>query len=152
MKKKLLSTVLIGVLAFGLAGCTKHNADVVSKNLSTEADQFHIARRIVFYNGITGEYMLTIQGLCSLGNNDPVKELTVTCKVGPDSYIKDFLGLSDNVTYFVEQTKPGSVSAARYEVIFKPSTLVPDFSTNGSLPEPSSSPSFSQTEHSPNGG
>lgn len=149
--KKLPLALLAGALALGLAGCTHHSADVVSDNLSTEADQFHIARRIVFYNGITGEYMLTIQGLCSLGNNDPARELTVTCKVGPDSYIKDFLGLSDNVTYFVEQTKPGTVSSARYEVIFKPSTLVPDFSTSGSLPEPSPSPSFSQAEHSTGG-
>lgn len=136
--KKLVIGVLLVAFALGMAACTKHSADVVSSNLSTEADQFHIARRIVFYNGITGEYMLTIQGLCSLGNNDPPRELSVTCKVGPNQYIKDFLGLSDNVTYVVEQTNPASVSTARYEVIFKPSTLVPDFSTNGTLPTPPS--------------
>lgn len=107
-----------------LAGCT--DADVASKNLSTAADQFEISRRIVFYNGITGDYMLTIQGLCSLGNNDPPKELSVTCKVGPGEYKKDFLGLSDNVTYFAEQLDAADVSTHQYRVVFKPSVIIPD--------------------------
>lgn len=118
-------------LGFGLAACTDHDSDVVSENLSTEADQFHIARRIVFYNGITGEYMLVIEGLCALGNHDGPKELTVVCKIGESAngqglYKKHFLGLSDNVTYFVEQVQAASVSAYHYKVIFKPSTIIPD--------------------------
>jgi len=106
-----------------LAGCT--DADVASRNLSTAADQFEIARRIVFYNGITGDYMLTIEGLCSLGNADPAKELSVTCKTGPGQFKKDFLGLSDNVTYFAEQLDAADVSTHQYRVIFKPSVIVP---------------------------
>lgn len=63
MKKHI---ALLGLLA--LAGCT--DADRASQNLSTAADNFEVQRRIIFYNGITGEYMLTIEGLCSLGNYD----------------------------------------------------------------------------------
>jgi hypothetical protein len=123
---KRLITILIGaLLVLGLTACP-HESDVVSKNLSTEADQFHILRRIVFYNGITGEYMLVIEGLCALGNDDPPGELTVICKVGEDQYKKHFLGLSDNVTYVVEQLEAASVSSAQYKVIFKPSVIVPD--------------------------
>ena len=107
-----------------LAGCARP-ADVASSNLSLAADNFQIARRIVFYNGITDSYMLTIEGLCSLGNFDEPGELTVTCKVGPSSYIKNFLGLSDNVTYFVEQLQGVDVSAYQYRVIFRPSTIIP---------------------------
>jgi len=114
------------LLSFGLSACTSHDSDVVSENLSTEADQFHILRRIVFYNGITGEYMLVIEGLCALGNNDGAYSLTVVCKVGPNAYKKSFLGLSDNVTYFVEQLEAANVSSAQYKVIFKPSTIIPD--------------------------
>lgn len=126
-----MKRVIVGILAtltltVGLAACTKHDSDVVSQNLSTEADQFHVLRRIVFYNGITGDYMLEITGLCALGNNDGPRELTVICRTGVDEYKKHFLGLSDNVTYFVEQLEGENVSPDRYTVIFKPSTIIPD--------------------------
>ena len=130
MKRYLAWVLVLAATTLVMNACTHHDSDVVSANLSTEADQFHIARRIVFYNGITGEYMLEIDGLCALGNNDGPKELTVTCKVGPGEYKKHFLGLSDNVTYFVEQTQAASVSSAQYKVIFKPSVIVPDVDTN----------------------
>jgi hypothetical protein len=61
-----------------------------------------------------------------LGNADPDYRLSVTCKVGPDSYKKHFLGLSDNVTYFVEQVEPAKTDAFHYRVIFKPQTIIPD--------------------------
>jgi len=131
VRKVIVSVIAAVLLTVGLASCTEHDSDVVSENLSTEADQFRIARRIVFYNGITGDYMLTIEGLCALGNSDGPKELTVVCKIGTSAngqglYKKHFLGLSDNVTYFVEQIEAASVSAYHYKVIFKPSTIIPD--------------------------
>lgn len=124
MKSKLVWVLAI-VMAFGLVACDT-DADVASRNLSKEADQFQITRRIVFYNGITDSYMLTIEGLCSLGNFDSSDELTVTCKTGENEYKKHFLGLSDNVTYFVEQLEAATVSPDRYKVIFKPSVILPD--------------------------
>ena len=128
MKRLLVTTYggafLAAVAIFSLVGC--NDADVVSGNISKAADQFEIPRRVVFYNGITDTYMLTIEGYCSLGNMDDPGELTVTCKVGEDSYKKHFLGLSDNVTYFVEQVDPATVSKSNYRVVFKPSVIVPD--------------------------
>jgi hypothetical protein len=121
MKKILAALLGLTVL---IAGCS--DADVASRNLSQAADQFEVMRRIVFYNGITDSYMLTIEGLCSLGNFDETAELTVTCKVGEGDYKKHFLGLSDNVTYFVEQIEGQNVSTSHYRVIFKPSVIVPD--------------------------
>lgn len=115
--------VILAAATFALAGC--NDADVASSNLSKAADQFQILRRIVFYNGITDTYMLTLEGYCSLGNQDGPKELTVTCKIG-DQYKKHFLGLSDNVTYFVEQLDGANVSIDHYRVVFKPSVIVPD--------------------------
>lgn len=125
MRKKILAvfTAFVAIALIG-AGCT--DADVASHNLSKAADQFEINRRIVFYNGITGDYMLTIEGRCSLGNYDTLKELSVTCKTGSDNYKKHFLGLSDNVTYFVEQVDGANVSEHHYRVIFKPSVIIPD--------------------------
>jgi hypothetical protein len=120
--KKILFLLLVVMLL--VSACS--DADVASENLSKAADQFEIARRIVFYNGITGEYILTIEGLCSLGNYDPAGSLSVTCKTGENSYKKHFLGLSDNVTYFAEQIDSSAVSAYHYRVIFKPQSIVPD--------------------------
>ena len=122
-RKIVLLFVLI--MSLGLAACAT-DADVVSQNLSKASDTFEIQRRVVFYNGITGEYILVIEGLCSLGNNDTAGRLSVTCKTGPDTYKKHFLGLSDNVTFFAEQIESDSASPYRYRVIFKPSTIVPD--------------------------
>ena len=125
--RKLIVVALAAVAVLGLVACDQHDSDVVSENLSTEADQFKILRRIVFYNGITEQYILQIEGLCALGNNDPPRELTVICKTGPQEYKKHFLGLSDNVTFFVEQLESANVSTQHYKVIFKPSTIIPDF-------------------------
>lgn len=107
-----------------LAACS--DADVASSNLSKAADNFEVNRRIVFYNGISGEYILVVEGFCSLGNHDDPGELTVTCKIGPDEYKKHFLGLSDNVTFFAEQIESRGVSLSHYRVFFKPSAIIPD--------------------------
>lgn len=108
--------------ALALAGCS-NDAQVASYNLSQAADNFRINRRIVFYNGINGDYMLTIEGLCSQQHD--TGKLTVTCKTGPDAYKKHFLGLSDNVTYFSEQMEEAKVGVYFYRVTFKPSTIIP---------------------------
>lgn len=124
MKKTLVIALGIATV-FAVAGC-RSDADVVSENVSKAADQFQVLRRIVFYNGITDTYMMTIEGYCSLGNYDSTGSLSVTCKVGEESYKKHFLGLSDNVTYFVEQLDGANVSADHYKVIWKPTVILPD--------------------------
>src|SRR5690606_19489023 len=112
MKKK-LTALFIGIIAaVVLAGCTE--ADTVNNNLSKSADSFEVQRRIVFFNGITDKYLLTVEGLCSLDVSD-AKKLRVTCKVGPDQYKRHYLGLSDNVSYFVEQTDAKTEDPFRYK-------------------------------------
>lgn len=120
--KKIMFLLVILVLL--LSACA--DADVASENVSKAADNFEINRRIVFYNGITGEYILVIEGFCSLGNYDPAGSLSVICKTGPSEYKKHFLGLSDNVTYFAEQIDSAQVDAYHYKVFFKPSVILPD--------------------------
>ena len=125
MKRILLVLTMALVLLVVCAGCSS-DADVASHNLSKAADQFEVTRRVVFYNGITDKYILVVEGRCSLGNYDAAGELTVTCKSGPNSYKKHFLGLSDNVTYFAEQLETVDVNEYRYRVIFKPESIIPD--------------------------
>lgn len=110
--------------AASLTACS--DAQVASSNLSKAADNFEINRRIVFFNGVTGEYMLSIEGLCSIGSASETKAVAVTCKTGPAAYKKHFLGLSDNVSYFAEQVDSANVSAYNYRVVFKPAAIVPD--------------------------
>lgn len=119
--KKLL---MCGLAALMLAGC-QSEADMASYNVSKSADMFEVNRRIVFINGITDSYLLTIEGLCSIGNNDGAEKLSVTCKTGPGQYKKHFLGLSDNVTFISEQIESVGVGTAQYRVIFRPTAIIP---------------------------
>ena len=128
--KKILTTLLLCV-PLALTACGHHDATVASKNLSDKADNFELDRRIVFYNGITGEYILTIEGKCSFSVVTENK-IDVTCKTGKGEYKKHSLGISDNVTYFSEQVDSHKVSVYHYEVNFKPSTIIP--SVNVDLP------------------
>ena len=115
-----------------LAGCT--DAEIANRNLSKAADLFEIDRRIVFYNGITGDYMLTIEGRCSIKADTRDGQLEVTCKTGEDAFKKHFLGLSDNVSYVVEQLEARDVSTAHYRVVFKPQTILPDMDIRAEEP------------------
>lgn len=122
MKMKLL---VVGLMcAFAFAGCSR-DAQVASKNLSYAADNFQLDRRVVFYNGITGDYILTIEGKCSF---EPLGErkVDVTCKTGEKEFKKHSLGISDNVTYFSEQLTSKGVSTYHYRVAFKPQSIIPD--------------------------
>ena len=129
--KKLILGISAAALTL-LTGC-QNDADIASRNLSKAADQFEIERRIIFYNGITGEYVLSIEGRCSI--KDEGYQLEVVCKVGPNKFKKHFLGLSDNVTYFAEQTKAEKVSTYHYRVVFKPQAIVPDIDFRGDVNE-----------------
>ncbi len=130
MMKKITCALMLGAAAI-LSGC-EDDAKVASRNLSKAADNFEIPRRVVFMNGITDKYMLEITGLCSLDRGESAKSITVTCKTDK-GFIKHILGLSDNVTYFVEQMKDAKVSVDMYRVTFKPSVIIPDIDFRGGL-------------------
>lgn len=126
---KVAALTAAALSALVLTGCSS-DADVVSENLSKAADNFEVNRRIVMFNGITDQYLMVIEGTCSIA--DQGEQLEVTCKVGPGQYKKHFLGLSDNVSYFVEQGEPVKASANHYRVTFKPQTILPDVDFRGS--------------------
>jgi len=117
--------VVLGLVVLTSGNSSCDDATVASYNLSKAADNFEITRRVIFYNGITGEYMLTIEGLCSIEKDGFDNQLEVTVKTGPDTYKKHFLGLSDNVTYFSEQVESSVTNVYHYRVLFKPSVILP---------------------------
>ncbi len=114
------SIIALALAAVALAGCSS-DAEVVNDNISKDADNFKILRRIVFYNGITDKYVLSVEGYCSVSPGNP---MTVTCKVS-DGYKRHYLSQSDNVTWFAEQIDAANVSSKHYKVIFKPESIVP---------------------------
>ena len=125
--KKLTTVLLCMLCALVLVWCT--DADIVSHNISKKSDYFEIPRRVIFYNGITNEYILDIEWYCSLwwwssSSGAWYKEIYVVCKDWA-WYKKHFLGLSDNVTYIVEQIDDANVSPNHYKVIFKPEAIIP---------------------------
>lgn len=123
MKRIVIGMLIAIMVVLVFVGCDS-DAAVASRNLSQAADQFEIYRRAVFYNGITNEYILMVEGYLSI--NDQGNQLEVTVKNDDGTFLKHFLGLSDNVTYFVEQIDSARVSDGRYRVIFKPSVIVPN--------------------------
>jgi len=121
MKKKLI--VITTLIVLMLSGCSNAK-DKVSYNISRDADEFRVIRRVVFYNSITDTYMMEMVGNIAIDlERDGVIE--VIAKIGPDEYQKHYLGLSDNVTYTVEQLGVSDVSEYKYKMIFKPKSIVP---------------------------
>lgn len=120
-KRKIFGCVAV---ALSLGACNA--ADTASRNISYDSDNFKVMRRVVFVNGITDKYLLSIEGLCSITKDNEDAQLEVTCKTGDNEYKKHYLGVSDNVTYFVEQMDASSVDTFHYKVAFRPETILPD--------------------------
>ena len=120
--KHLVVALLAGA---GLSACMD-DAAVADHNIRKAADNFEVDRRIVFYNGVTDTYMLSIEGKCSVDLNSTGTAFNVICKVGHGDFKRHSLVLSDNVTAFVEQLESNSASTGHYRVTFKPSAIIPD--------------------------
>lgn len=138
-KRRGVAVAAVALASVSVLSACASDADVASENLSTAAEQFEIERRVVFFNGITDKYLLEINGRCSVESAESALggALEVTCKTGPNEYKKHYLGLSDNVSYFVEQVEGADVSVYNYRVIYKPDVIVPDIELNtqvGSTP------------------
>lgn len=121
MKRKTIAIFLLSTFLL-LGACTAK--DTVSQNISRDADEFKVVRRVVFYNSISDTFMMEMVGNIAIDiNRDGVIE--VIAKIGPNEYQKHYLGLSDNVTYTVEQVGTVDASEYRYKVIFKPESIIP---------------------------
>ena len=113
-----------------ISACNMNETDsrIAGRNLNTAAEMFEINRRIVFYNGITGDYMLSIEGKCDI--SDESTKVKITCKTGPDTFKRHQLGLSDNITYMSEHLNPTSASVYHNRVVFKPQSIIPEVDIN----------------------
>lgn len=120
--KKFLCVLFSVLIMVSLFGCTQ--ADRVSQNISKEADNFNVVRRIVVLNSRTDKPMFELTGNFSLGNNTS-NELTITCQTGPNEYKKHYVYLNDWVLYVVEDISGADVSPYHYEINYLPEMIVP---------------------------
>lgn len=121
--KKILVIIVFSVICIlCLTGCT--SAETVSYNISREADEFKVKRRITFINLRSNEFLFTITGNCSI-QDGVSNELDVICKIGDDKYQKHMLKNASETTYIIEQLEYNDVSRYDYEIVFRPEAIVP---------------------------
>jgi hypothetical protein len=122
--KKTLIGLMLAAAALLASGCSTSDAQKVSENLSTAADQFEVNRLIVGINGITDQVLFSVEGRCSITRDG---DLIVICKEGPDQYKKHYIGLSHNVTFVSTQLEPADASVYHTRIVLKPQNFVPNF-------------------------
>lgn len=122
---KRIVAALVAVFALvGLVGCTGSSAQTVSENLSKEADEFKVERKIVAVNTRTSEVLFEITGMCSITRDG---DLVVTCRKGPNEYEKHYVGLSTDTTFISTQLRTLDVDRYQTKIVFRPTSILPDF-------------------------
>ena len=123
MKKKLLiiASIIGGIL---LTGCQRQ-ADEVSYNLSLKADNFEDIRQITVINCIQGDVLFQMTGKMSIEVDSSDNQLEIVVEVEDGEYKKHFIGLSDNVTYVVEDITGANVDKYSYTLNFNPNMWIP---------------------------
>ena len=122
MRKGLLFIALITVLL--LTGC-ETQADKVSYNLSQEADNFNVVRQITVINCLEGDVLFQMTGKMSITADTADNQLEIIIEDENGKYKKHFIGLSDNVTYVVEDLDINDVSNYKYTLNYNPKMWIP---------------------------
>lgn len=124
MKNKIAKMVLTtGLLVGAICGCTE--ADRVSYNLSQEADNFNDVRQITVINCIQGDVLFQMSGRMSIQPDPTENQLEVIVEYKERLYKKHYIGLSDNVTYVVEDLEVDNVDQYSYTLNFNPKMWIP---------------------------
>ena len=123
--KKIIAIVLMITLGVTLVGC-RTEAERVSYNLSQEADNFNIVRQLTVINCIEGDVLFQMTGRLSITADSADNQLEIIVEDN-GTYVKHFVGLSDNVTYVVEDLNLGAnaVSKYKYTLNFNPNMWIP---------------------------
>ena len=118
MKKKIaVLMALVVLVCFAATGCTE--ADQVSSNISKEADNFNVTRKLTVLNARTDTILLELTGTFALKNNSS-NELEVIIETAEGKYQKDYVYLNDYTMYVVEDISGSAVDKYHYEINFLP--------------------------------
>lgn len=123
MKKFLFP--LIAVVVLSVTGCETRESDMVSYNLSLEADNFNNARQITVINCLQGDILFQMTGKMSIEADTEDNQLEIIVEDNEGGYKKHFIGLSDNVTYVVEDITSKNVDKYNYTLNFNPNMWLP---------------------------
>ncbi len=120
MKKiKFLAVVLFAFIL--LYGCTE--AERVSSNVSQQADNFNVIRRLTVLNARSDKPLFELVGAFSFTlENDRIIAVVET---GPGEYKKHSVGLNDWTLWVIEDVSGAEVDKYYYEVNFLPEMIVP---------------------------
>ncbi|PYG84242.1 hypothetical protein LY28_03747 [Ruminiclostridium sufflavum DSM 19573] len=126
IEKKKLQTVIITILISGmiLAGCTERQSDVVSYNLSLEADNFNVARKLTVINQRTDTILFQMTGNFSI-EKETDGDLAVIGEDDDGRYYKHFVYLSSEISYIVEDIGKTEVNKHKYQINFNPRMIIP---------------------------
>ena len=111
------------VLSITFAGCNQ--AARVSYNLSKEADNFNDIRQVTVINCIEGDILFQMTGKMSITADTSDNQLEIIVEDENGEYKKHFIGLSNNVTYVVEDITSEDVSNYKYTFNFNPDMWIP---------------------------
>ena len=123
--KKIISLALAGILAATTITACGTQADRASHNLSREADNFNVSRRIVVINTVTDTPLMEIVGNLSIKSDNTDDQLEVTIREEDGNFKKHFIGLSPTVTYTVEDMSGADISPYRYQLNYLPEAIIP---------------------------
>lgn len=124
VKRKRISILLLVVLStLILVGCTEANR--VDYNITEEAENFNVYRRVTVINCIKGDTLFSIEGRMNIKADTQDNQLELIVEVEDGKYKKHFIGISDNVTYTVEDISGSEVSKYHYEINYNPNMWIP---------------------------
>lgn len=124
-KKKIIASITgVTIVTASLTGCTE--AERVSYNLSKQADNFNVVRQLTVINCIEGDVLFQMTGKLSITADSADNQLEIIAEEN-DTYVKHIVGLSDNVTYVVEDLNLGAneVDKYQYTLNFNPDMWLP---------------------------
>lgn len=124
MKKIFLTIIFIISVMLVFTACG-NEASRVSGNLSLEADNFNVVRQVTVIDCITGDVLFQMTGKISITADTADNQLEITVEDENGKYQKHFIGLSDNVTYVVEQLRTENVDKYKYTLNYNPKMWIP---------------------------
>lgn len=123
LRRKLTVMALIMASIFILGACGRQS-DRVSHNVSREADEFNVVRRVAVLNMRSDEIVFEVVGHIAIetGNEE---RLVILAKTDNDTYKKHYVNLNEWNMYVVEDLYGADVNNYRYEVHYTPEMIAP---------------------------
>ena len=128
MKNKIAMLILLLMTSLLLTGCMEQEADKVTRNLSLQADNFNVTRRVTVYNCRTDKILLEVVGNLSVQKSGGDVDLII--EVAPGQYKKHFVRLNDWTMYVVEDVSGAFADKYHYTINFLPDSIMPIRFTN----------------------